>query len=64
VLKWLRVSFDIVSQDAVYKWKWLGSSWGVGKVIVDGRPSAKAGSSVKAASTIEIIAEVPKYVCR
>ncbi|KAG0624687.1 hypothetical protein M758_3G267500 [Ceratodon purpureus] len=35
-----------------------------GKVIVDGRPAAKAGSSVKATSIIEIIAEVPKYVCR
>lgn len=35
-----------------------------GKVIVDGRPAAKAGSSVKATSIIDIIAEVPKYVCR
>lgn len=57
-----KVSFDIVTQsvndaDVVH----LG---GEGKVIVDGRPAAKAGSSVKATSTIEIIAEVPKYVCR
>lgn len=35
-----------------------------GKVIVDGRPAAKAGSSVKPTSKIDIIAEVPKYVCR
>ena len=37
---------------------------GTGKVLVDGKPAAKAGTTVKATSKIDIIAEVPKYVCR
>jgi len=35
-----------------------------GKVLVNGKPAAKAGTTVKATSKIDITAEVPKYVCR
>ncbi|KAL3694397.1 hypothetical protein R1sor_008048 [Riccia sorocarpa] len=35
-----------------------------GKVTVDGKPAAKAGSPVLTSSNIVIDAEVPKYVCR
>ncbi|GBG93215.1 hypothetical protein CBR_g60689 [Chara braunii] len=35
-----------------------------GKVLVDGRPATKAGMQVTDSANIEIIAQVPKYVCR
>jgi len=35
-----------------------------GKVMVDGKPAAKAGTSVKSSAIIDITAAVPKYVCR
>lgn len=37
---------------------------GIGKVFVDGKMVNKAGSQVSDKSVVEIIAEVPKYVCR
>lgn len=37
---------------------------GAGKVLVNGKPAVKAGTTVKTTSKINIIAEVPKYVCR
>jgi len=37
---------------------------GIGKVMVDGKPAAKAGTSVKSSAIIDITAAVPKYVCR
>ena len=37
---------------------------GVGKVFVDGKVVNKAGTPVSEKSVVEIIAEVPKYVCR
>ena len=36
----------------------------LGKVLVDGQPLLKAGVRVSSKSVIDIIAEVPKYVCR
>lgn len=35
-----------------------------GKVLVDGKPADKAGTSVSESQDINLIAEVPKYVCR
>lgn len=36
----------------------------VGKVFVDGKVVNKAGTPVSDKAVVEIIAEVPKYVCR
>lgn len=36
----------------------------LGKVLVDGKVISKAGTPVADKAKVEIIAEVPKYVCR
>ena len=36
----------------------------VGKVFVDGKVVNKAGTPVSDKAVVEIMAEVPKYVCR
>lgn len=38
--------------------------FGVGKVFVDGKVANKASTPVSEKSVVEIIAVVPKYVCR
>ncbi|XP_047319080.1 hemolysin A [Impatiens glandulifera] len=43
----------------------LIQSWIIqGKVYVDGKPVSKAGTPVSDKATVEITAEIPKYVCR
>ena len=40
-------------------------SWiSLGKVHVNGQVVSKAGTAVPPAATIQILAELPKYVCR
>lgn len=38
--------------------------YGVGKVFVDGKVVNKAGTAISDKAVVEIIAQVPKYVCR
>jgi len=38
--------------------------WDAGKVYVDGKVINKAGTPVPEKAIVEIIADVPKYVCR
>jgi len=38
--------------------------WVAGKVYVDGKVINKAGTPVPEKAVVEIIADVPKYVCR
>lgn len=37
---------------------------GVGKVLVNGKVVNKAGTPVSDKAVVQIMAEVPKYVCR
>lgn len=38
--------------------------WDAGKVYVDGKVISKAGTPIPEKAVVEIIADVPKYVCR
>lgn len=52
-------------EDAAYfLWSYLIVTSFAGKVLVDGRVVSKAGTPVSDKSTVEIKAEIPKYVCR
>lgn len=42
---------------------WYGTAFS-GKVFVDGKMVDKAGTPVSEKANVEILAEVPKYVCR
>lgn len=42
----------------------IHAAWKLGKVTVDGRVVNKAGTPISDKANVEIIAEIPKYVCR